>query len=233
MVGFPNRTKTNYTGFTVSFMMTCKLILEKGWTFSVHESNNDCFVCSARNQIVASFMHSDCTHLWMIDDDMEWEPAKIIEMIELNKDFIAAVGNFKEDNPRYACQPYTDAGDGKTGTPIVENGLIWAKGVGGACTIYKRNVIEKLIERWPSKKCKAMDEKNDVYGYSFYWTSYDRQGMRTEDQNFGDLVDLVGIKMWVYPDMNFTHFGYKEFKGNFHKYLLGLKKPAQRRILLG
>lgn len=157
----------------------------------------------------------------MIDDDMSFEPDKVIEMVKKGKDFICAIGNLKSDTPRYACQPYTDA----EGIPLVEEGLIWAKGVGGALTIHTKEIFKKLIAKFPEKKCLGMDPEYDKYGYSFYSTSYDRQGIRTEDQNFCDLVSIMEEKIWVYPDMNFGHFGGKDYKGNYHEYLLNLPPP--------
>jgi len=222
MIGIPSRSQMVYLGFASSLMMLGLEIVKKGWTYTLRTSNNSCFVDCARNQLVAAFMHSECTHLLMIDDDMKFEPEKVIEMIEHDKDFICAVGNLKSENPRYACQPYTES----NGIPLTENGLIWAKGVGGAFTIHKRVVFEKLMNRFTALKCKTHDEKHNKYGYGLYHTSQPPDGYRTEDQNFCDLWAEVGGKIWVYPDMNFGHFGTKEYKGNYHEYLMNLPQPV-------
>lgn len=219
MIGLPSRSFTCSLSFATSLAMTKIQILSKGWTIQDKTSNNDCFVCCARNNLVAAFMESDCTHLMMIDDDMGWEYEKVVPMIEADKEFICAVGNLKTEDPKYACQPFTD----ETGIPLGKDGLIWAKGVGGAFTIHKRSLYEKLIKTWPKRKCITFGEK---YGYSFFHVSYPEDGFRTEDQNFCDLVNVAGIKIWVYPDMNFKHFGYKEYEGNYHEYLLNLPKPT-------
>lgn len=216
MIGIPSRSKTCFLEFATSLSMTVVRILEKGWQLDIKTSNNDCFVDTARNQLVAGFMHSDCTHLLMIDDDMSWEPEKVIEMIESGKEFIAAAGNLKTEKPKYACQNYTD----EIGHPIVENGLIKALWVGGAFTLHKRSVFEKMIKEYAHLKCLNNDVEHDKYGYSFYHTRQTRKEYVTEDKAFCELWSNIGGEIWIYPDMNFTHFGYKEFKGNFHEYLL-------------
>ena len=44
-----------------------------------------------RNDLIKSFLESDCTHMLFIDSDIAWNPIDVQRMINFDEDFVAAL----------------------------------------------------------------------------------------------------------------------------------------------
>ncbi len=217
----PTKDKTVTLGFCVSLVQTAETFFKLGIPFILVDANNSNFTDLTRNMAVQVFMKSKGTHILQIDSDMKWEPNVILDMLLYDKEFIAGVGRKKVEDEEYAGVNFT-ADDG---TPMGQMGekeedvLIQMKYVGGAFTLLKRSVFEKLILNYPILKCEQV-------GYAFYQTRYEPNCYKTEDYLFCELCNDIGIDIWCYPNINMGHQGIKDYKGNYFDYLKAL--PAAR-----
>lgn len=183
-----------------------------------------CHVDMGRNTILAKFMHTDCTHLLFIDDDMGWEPESVFNLIHQNVEFVAGVGPKKIDPvTEFCCHLNTD----ELGKPIMKGNLISASDVGGAFVLMKRAAIERMIDKHPDLRCRAVDME---YGYHFFENSYTPSEFRTEDYNFCKRYIAAGGEILIYPDINFIHTGDKDYQGNYHRFLKGQPKESQEEL---
>lgn len=208
--------------FASSLAAACCFLNNAKVDIHIVKGENSCFVDMSRNKLIARFMESDCTHIWMCDDDMGFNPDAVLRMIAKDREFIAGVGNLKSDEGKdFACKIKTHADE----TPIVDDkGLIAATHVGGAFILMKRSVIEKMIAAYPEMKCSIVDDRA---GYRFYESEYGMNSWITEDYNFCERWTKTGGEIWLYPDISFIHTGSKDYKGNYHEFLMAQPKPGE------
>lgn len=218
-IGIPTRG-TCTTHFAVSLAVSHAALTKMGVDVQIHQSQMSCFVDMSRNTLVAQFLKTDCTHMLQIDDDMGWNADAILHMLAHDKEFIAAVGPKKVDaGDQFCCTINVHADE----TPIVEKGLISASKVGAAFVLFKRAAIERMIKAYPEMVCRAVDME---FGYRFYETTYSANRFQSEDYNFCDRYIAAGGEVWIYPNVDFIHTGNKDFKGNYHKFLMGMPKAT-------
>lgn len=217
LVCIPTRDGKCSLDFTTSLVQTCELLQNLNIPVILNRSNNSCFVDLSRNMFVTQFMKSKCTHMLQIDDDMSWNPEAVLEMLSKDKEFIAGIGRKKIETEEYAGINFTD----ENGTPIGELGkyqedcLIKMKYIGGAFTLHKRSVFEKLSKKFPNFKSDGAGKD----GYYFYHCQYNKLAWHTEDYVFCHLCEEAGIDVWCYPNVDMGHYGIKNYKGNWFKHL--------------
>jgi GT2 family glycosyltransferase len=78
-----------------------------------------------------------------------------------------------------------------------------------------------MIKAYPDMVCKAVEKD---HGYRFYETQYSAYQFKSEDYLFCDRFIAAGGEVWIYPDVEFIHTGAKDYRGNYHKFLMGLPK---------
>lgn len=220
-IGTPTRGECSIH-FARSLVETVTALVAGGATVQVRQSVMSCFVDMSRNTLVAEFLKTDCTHLMMIDDDMGWNFDAVLKMLMHDVEFVAGVGPKKVDaGDQFCCHINVHADE----TPMVRNGLISASHVGGAFMLLKRSAIERMIAANPEMICRAVDLN---HGYRFFETRYTENSFHSEDYLFCDRFIAAGGEIWIYPDVEFTHTGAKDYRGNYHKFLLGTPKAEAK-----
>jgi len=187
---------------------------------------NEALVSRARNQLVAQFMCTNCTHLFFIDSDQGFEGVDILKLISRKKKVIAAPYPKKSLNIQYACSFAVDEnnkamrdGDCKD---LIEAGY---SGTGFLCI--KREVIEKMIKGYPDlhydntyDKYFAMNnpdldvEKMKKYTYSLFDTIQKGDSYYGEDNTFCKRWRDLGGKIWLDSTIDITHVGRQVFRGD-------------------
>lgn len=210
------KDKTVSYGFAISLAQTTKTMFDLGIPFVSVDANNSNFTDLTRNKAASLFLHSKCTHLLQIDADMEWNVCDLLDMFLYDKEFIAAVGRKKTDEIEFCALPVLDEdGDviGQTGE-TEKDVLIKMSLVGGAFTLIKHSVFEKLVEKNKDLACHGVGA-GQFPGYAFYQCKYTLVGHRMEDYFFCDLCTKAGINIWCYPNVTLGHQGIKDYKGNY------------------
>jgi len=211
-IGIPTRGVTT-SQFCRSLVGTVSALALSGIESEVHYCQMSCHVDMGRNTILAKFMHTDCTHLLFIDDDMGWEPESVFAILRQDVELVAGVGPKKtEDGEEYCCHLNVDP----EGYPIMLGELLSASDVGAAFVLMKRAAVERLINKFPDLRCRAVDME---YGYHFFENEYTQNTFRTEDYTFCKRYREAGGDILVYPDISFLHTGQKDYQGNYHKFL--------------
>jgi len=213
--------------FMSSLMQSIELLSKLGIPVLMLKNLNSCYIDVARNLYAAKLLESTATHLWQADTDMSWNPEAILDMLLKDKDFIAGIGRKKLENEEYAGVNFTDS----NGTIIGEFGdteeevLIQMKVIGGAFTLHKRCVFEKLRDsRYMVKRLIG-----ETSAYVFYECSY-RPHWTSEDYNFCNSCIESGIDIWCYPNIEMGHKGFKDYKGNWFKHLKSKKQERDDSI---
>ena len=202
---------------------------------------NESLVTRARNNLVAYFLATDCSHLFFIDADIEFDPSAVVSMIIKDEDIVigaypkkgihwenihkASVAGSKADEIEKFQGDYVlnfkfkDEAQRKAGKLTVQNGLVEVLDGGTGFMCIKRSVIEKMIQAYP--ECKYVNDINlgEQYEdncYSFFDTMHCPESNRylSEDYTFCRRWQQLNGKIWLDPTVNLNHKGTHNFLGN-------------------
>ena len=202
---------------------------------------NESLVTRARNVLVAYFLQSNFTRLMFIDADIEYQVEDVIKLIAHNKD--VAVGAYPKkgvnwqrirESVRQTDQAYDDKQIAAFGSDYainfkfvnreqkqiaIENGLIRLHDGATGFMMIKREVIDRMIERYPELKynndLNTPPELNPHF-YAFFDTMIDPKDKRylSEDYTFSRRWQDMGGEIWLDPSISLNHYGSFNFQGN-------------------
>ena len=202
---------------------------------------NESLVTRARNVLVAYFLQSDFSRLMFIDADIEFQVEDVIKLIAHNKE--VAVGTYPKkgvnwqrirESVKQTEEPYDDKAIASFGSDYainfkfinreakqiaIENGLIRLHDGATGFMMIKREVILKMIEKYPELKynndLNTPPELNPHF-YAFFDTMIDPKDRRylSEDYTFSRRWQEIGGEIWLDPSISLNHYGSFNFQGN-------------------
>lgn len=199
--------------YFMSLIKLINLFNFSGINYSIDSIVNESLVTRARNSLVAKMMQFDghSTHLVFIDSDIEFEPDSVIKLLLANKDVVGGIYPKKALPISYVVNPIENA--------QLEGSLLEVKRIGTGFVCIKREVFEKMFERYAHLKYNdniGLDEKYAPYKYALFDTSIDTEDNNnylSEDYTFCDRWRAMGGKIWADLSISLTHVGYFKFKG--------------------
>jgi hypothetical protein len=112
-----------------------------GWScifkFSVHNS----IISHARDSFLADFLHTDCTDLVMLDDDLWWEDDAILRLVSHGKDICGGVYPKRQDKVEFPVKRIP-------GEEPDDNGLLRVSMLPGGFLHVSRNCAEKMTAHY-------------------------------------------------------------------------------------
>ncbi len=177
--------------------------------FTVSEN---CHVDDARNEVVRSFLKTECTDLLFIDDDVGWEPESIVKILQFDRDIVAGVYPKRSplDEPEFPVRM-------EPGKEIwsEEDGLVEVLGAPTGFMRIRRNVLEKMVELNKHRQFLGQNlDKEDNAPYTILFERVLEKGRRLSgDYAFCQKWRDTGGKIYVDPEMTFIHEGNKEWVG--------------------
>lgn len=185
-------------------------ILERegiGWDLFLMAGN--CHVDDARNGCVREFLKTDCTDLFFIDADVGFDPEALAKLLKLDRDLVAGVYPKKQDREEFPVR--------------VRSGVeLWAETDGvvevlGAPTGFmriRRNVLEKMTKVFSDRQFKGQSDGPDDPPYTEIFARTLTNGERMSgDYAFCQKWRDMGGKVYVDPEIPFSHEGPKEWVG--------------------
>jgi len=203
--------------YTMSMVDSAAYMEANGVKFDYWLHTEDCHVDDARNFLVKQFLNSGAPYLIFIDDDVGWATEDLAKLL-LYKD-ADIVGGAYPLKQRHEDYPVRIKSDEKF-LQARKDGLLEVDGVPTGFMRVSREVILALSEKrkhmtFLPKEAKEGDEKLQVI---FERMMVD--GRRwSGDLNFCREARLLGFKVWVSPEMTFTHQGQMRWEGNLGEYL--------------
>jgi len=171
----------------------------------------------ARNAAAAHFLDSDCTHLFFIDADIDFDPKSVLKLLRHNKPVIAGVYPKK-----YYVWNRVNTGEEIVDYPFGgevhfnQDGLIETAYLPTGFLMIKREVFTNIASNKPELKYK-----NDIDGYGQIDTFYNffRSGVHngiyeSEDWGFCSIWRELGGKVFIDPTIKLGHIGWSRFSGN-------------------
>jgi len=225
---FGHQVTTNYANSLLKFVSTSHPRLAV--SSAVHMQSGMALVTQARNNCVAYFLNSDCTHFLFIDADIGFEPEAIFRLIEKDVPLCLTpypVKGYGKDNQLQFIVHFPDKNNVKIGKDGFAEIIAGPTGF----MMIKREVFTKLGEKYPERKTVNKQlvgskvESMDKGWYTFFETAQDPEnGYLGEDIAFCRLWTNIGGKIYADTQTPLTHFGSHAFHGSLNM-MFAKQKP--------
>lgn len=241
IIATPFYEMRGFSPYISSLCATIKMLTQLGIEHVFWELSGDSYVDRAKNTIMTKFLEDyDATDLFLIDSDMQWNPDAFIKMLLLPEEIVT--GSYPQKNAwgKWTGIPATREEDGKT-HPIgrmLQDGsaLILADHLSGGFMRIKRGALERFREHYKELRYNdiSADPGCPEREYTCFSECLLKDGQRWgEDRIFGQRLKALGIDCWIYPNIDFGHYGIKGWLGNFDHHMRGDVKeqdPNAQRV---
>lgn len=217
-----------FSPYISSLTQTIRLMEHCGIDWRFMELAGDSYVHRARNTMCDMFLRDpDATDLFFIDSDMSWNPEAFVKMCMLPDDVVGGAYPVKNNWEAWTSIPKVqgdkegnthlhgrDLGDGTA--------LIEAQVLAGGFLRIKRHVLEKFRKAYPDKWYQepSTDPENPNYKFTeFFVAEKIDHKFFGEDHAFAKRLREMGTRMFIYPNIDMVHWGYKPFAGNYDQWL--------------
>ena len=253
MVGTPvhSECSIHYTQALLKFQQRCmqKNILV---SFTLYKSS---LVQQGRNLIVSEFLNepANYTHLLFIDSDIDFNASTIFKMLEKDKDIIAAPypmkyidwGKIKRRTDMLKLTEVKDIANAGYHYPIklegmnevvVDDGVAEVTPAPTGCMLIKREVIEKMIKKYPELEIHQPTLVNGVEDYkknffNLFECLHDKETKQYYGEDFGFCKrwTAMGGKIHLWCMDFISHTGEFEYCGRYWDELVASKQAIEAR----
>lgn len=166
-------------------------------------SIGDSLVCRARNNLAAGFMESDATHFLQLDTDLQFDPARLGEMVTRAEDVVGGLYPLKRPGPVAWCLNKSESAEAPKPGELMEVDY-----VGTGMLRVKRQVLLELIRRGMVSEYRTDNGEGGPAARHDFFPIGPRDGRYlSEDWEFCRLVKQTGSKVWVDPACTARHYG--------------------------
>jgi hypothetical protein len=174
---------------------------------------NGAFIDLARNAFVRMFLQTECTHLFFVDADLEFEPHAMAALLLADEPICAGMYRRRQEPEDYPCRWVEEPVGG--GLWVKDDRWLLCDRVPTGFMCIRRDVIEEMVKDAVMLNLPGLNEKNTPR--LFYTFVNEDNAFVGEDFAFcEDYRKKYGKPIPVLMDLNFKHGGYK---CNFHGYL--------------
>jgi GT2 family glycosyltransferase len=196
-----------------------------GYEFSIEFEGGCAYISMARNNLTRKFIASGADELLFIDADVAFPHAALEGLLSCNEEIVAGVYPKKVENTDdWPVVVVKDENDHL----IVENGLIEALRMPTGFMKIQRSAIEKMIMKYPESR--YIDGVSHKETYNFFGSYVEDLQWFGDDFAFCNRYRKLGGRCWILPNIDFSHTGNKNYKGNFYTYLLTQKEPKKEGL---
>lgn len=218
IIATPFYEMRGFSPYIFSLTHTIRLLTMMGVEHEYWELSGDSYVDRAKNTLMTKFLEDpDATDLFVIDSDMQWDPNGFIGMLMQPEEVV--VGSYPQKNSwgRWTSSPELQQ-DEKGWHPVGRmlpdgSALIKAAFLAGGFMRIKRSALQKFKDAYPQFRYKdsSADPSVPDREYVEFSTCEIKDGLRWgEDRVFGKRLAAIGVDAWIYPNIQFGHFGIKD-----------------------
>ena len=232
IIATPFYESRGFSPYISAIAATVKKLTSIGFEHQFYEVSGDSYAHRAKNTIMNRFLEDpEATDLLMIDSDMYWNPEAVFHMLMQPEEII--VGSYPQKNSwhMWTSIPRFDRGeDGRnyaTEKKLPTGGsLMLGQDLAGGFMVVKREALEKFRAAFPDlwyKDPSADPTAPDRTYTAFFWPEIRENKFWGEDRIFSRRLAEMGMKWWIYTDINFSHWGVQGWSGNFKDHMATLK----------
>ena len=186
-----------------AFFEGAQLLDAAGYNITLCTEAGNCHVDDARNSLVREFFKTDATEFVFIDADVGFEAEALLRILKPDRDIVAGIYPKKqepEDFPvRCSGELWAD-----------EDGLVEVEGVPTGFLRIRRNVLEKLRD----KAVSFIGQNGEDLPYHIIFERIVVGNQRMSgDYAFCHKAKAAGFKIYVDPELKFTHTGLNTWTG--------------------
>lgn len=216
------------SNYVMSMVDSTSYLTENGVKFDYWLHTEDCHVDDARNFLVSEFMRSGAKYLIFIDDDVGWDTESLARLLLFkDADIVGGAYPLRQSKEDYPVRIRSD-------TQTLQarpDGLLEVEGVPTGFMRIDRKVIEALSEKrkhlWFVPKEGGPDDPKQQVIFERMMVDGKRW---SGDLNFCREARLLGFKVWVDPESNFSHQGNHRWEGHLGNYLRNLSGILDSRL---
>ena len=233
IIATPFYEMKGYSPYISSLAQTIQILTKIGIEHEWWELSGDSYVERAKNTIMNKFLEDPAaTDLFMIDADMQWNVDGFINILKLPEEIVQGSYPQKNQWDKFTAIPVFVAQEDGRHHPVGRElpggtALIKAAYLAGGFLRMKRSALQKYKDHYtdlvyydggadPSKPDRLYTQffncelRKNEEGISLRWG---------EDRIFGLRMNAIGIDTWIYPNIEFGHYGVKGWMGNYHRFL--------------
>lgn len=225
-IATPSATGRPHDEYNTSLQRALVVLAEHGVEVTLAKYNGQPCISEARNNLVAQFLKSSCSHLLFIDDDMEFHAIDVLRLIEHQVPLVAGAGPVKSLKPtglaRYCCNLLPDS------LPHPTKPLVEALSVGAAFMLIQRQVFDQLswhdmVKQYDTGK-ELTDYQSEFFARRIMADDQGRNRSFSEDYSFCNLYRSIGGTVWVDTLCELGHIGKYVYRApTLHDTLLELE----------
>ncbi len=172
------------------------------------------YISAARATMLRKALDIKADIIVFIDHDLSWEPKDLLKLIQTEGDVVAGTYRFKTDEVRY-MGVLDDNQDGSQ--KVRHDGAIKATLIPAGFLKITKEAVSKFMKAYPHLAYgEVYSPSIDLFNHGAhkgFWYG--------EDYSFSRNWIDAGGDIWLVPDLNVNHHTTeKEYKGNFHEFLL-------------
>ncbi len=226
-----------FSPYINSLQATIRLLTAHGIDWRFMDLSGDSYVHRARNTMCDAFLSDpDATDLFFVDSDMSWNPESFVKMCLLPEELVGGSYPIKNCWDAWTSIPHWQEVDGQNvlkGRQLGDgSALIEAFVLAGGFLRIKRSALEKFrahySDLWYQEASVDPTDPGKKFTQFFGAESIDHR-FYGEDHMFSRKMRELGIKMFIYPNVDIEHWGYKNFHGNYDKFLKAKAQETQQK----
>jgi hypothetical protein len=219
-IAVPAYTGQVHLGTMRSLMTDMLKLAERGDRVTIFDESGNAMIAHARDMIIASFLAGEGTDLVFVDADVFWEAGGILKLVDAEVDFVAGVYRHRKDPEGYAVRWIAERpelwADPKTG-------LLEVEGVPAGFLRVSRAALEKMVAAHPGQRFVDRHAPNGE-AWALFDNIHEGEEYWGEDFSFCRRWREIGGKVWLDPELELHHVGFKAFSGKIGDWLKG--RPA-------
>ncbi|MFA5240545.1 MAG: hypothetical protein WC476_12680 [Phycisphaerae bacterium] len=210
-----------------SLFQTAVLLERLGIKNDYWSNRGDFHVERSVNKALTAFLNSDATDLIIIDSDEEWRSQDIVRLLMHEEEIVS--GSYRTITPaiRYLGELKTAEDRAYLGRLLPDgNALLEAHRIPGGFLRIKKSAIKKYVDAYPDDYFFQEVDGKEEKVYPFFWNEIKDHIFYGMDYALSEKWTAIGLKLWIDPMIEISHWGLTEYKGNLDKYLR-VKKDLQ------
>lgn len=223
MIATPFYEGHAHVGYLKAFADVAVALTKAGVQWTTYFPSGDAYVDRAKNAICAYFLESDCTHLFMVDSDLQWDLEGFMRVLLAPYDMVGGVYPMKRQGCEgiFPVSIYTNDDLTPKCTP---EGLIEAMMIPGGFMRIRREPLRQLSFTCDHYMCTTASYKGNTA--NMFDTILVEHTFVGEDVVFCKKWRDKGYKIYVEPRVTFAHTGPHNWIGNYHNFLVEQPKPS-------
>lgn len=214
-IAIPAYTGQIHLGTMRSILTDLLLLAERGDKVTIFDESGNAMIADCRGLIVAKFLESDATDLVFVDSDVTWESGALLRMVDQPMEFVSGIYPQRRDPENYCVQWLIDRAELR-GDP--ETGLLEVMGVPAGFMRMRRSMLEKMVAHYTDTAFYCTDAPNETVHALFDPVRIGKVKYG-EDFSFCKRWRDIGGQVWIDPEINMGHVGFKTFIGSLGGWL--------------